>query len=165
MDLSRRKEQFNVAYICAMAAQAGFTPSKPEVDDDSVDLALTGRNFVGGIRNPQIQLQLKCTSQDLVVNDVIRFPLSRKNYDDLRGEDLMCPRYLFVLVVPEDDQAWIEHHGESMTLHRTCYWASIKNLPDTDNVANVTVDVPLANRLTTANLRMLLQCASDGIDP
>ncbi|MDP2025629.1 DUF4365 domain-containing protein [Sulfuriferula sp.] len=165
MDIGKRKEQFNVAYVCAIAAQAGLNSSTPVVDEDSIDLMLVGRGFTGRVRNPQIQLQLKCSSQNMISGDVIKFPLSKKNYDDLRGDDVVCPRYLVVLLVPEDDEAWVQHHDDFMSLHNKCYWVSIKDLPDSPNLTSVTVDVPLAQRLTTHNLRELLVHASNRVVP
>lgn len=165
MDIGKRKEQFNVAYVCAIAAQAGLNSSPPIVDDDSVDLTLMGRGYKGKVRNPQIQLQLKCTSQNLISGSVIKFPLPKKNYDDLRGDDVVCPRYLVVLLVPEDEEAWVQHNDEYISLHNQCYWVSIKDLPERPNLTSVTVEIPLTQRLTTNNLRKLLVDASNRVVP
>ncbi|MEF9406875.1 hypothetical protein B7R77_04210 [Ralstonia solanacearum K60] len=156
-----QKEQFNIAYVHAIAAQAGFNPGKLEVDDDSIDLELSARGFVGIVRNPRVQLQLKCTSQDLVSGDVIKFPLSRKNYDDLRGTDVICPRYLAVLVVPEKPAEWLNHHPGHMALHNACYYLSLRDHPSSTNKTTVTVDVPLSQRLTTESLIQLMTAASN----
>ncbi|EUC21455.1 DUF4365 domain-containing protein [Paraburkholderia hospita] len=161
MDIGKQKEQFNVAYVQAIAAQAGFNPSKLEVDDDSIDLELSGRGFTGLVRNPRLQLQLKCTSQDVVSGDVIKFPLSRKNYDDLRGTDVICPRYLAVLLVHEQPTQWLQHHSEHMALHNACYYLSLRDHPGTTNTTTVTVEVPLSQRLTTASLIQLMTAASN----
>jgi hypothetical protein len=40
MDINQRKEKFGEAYLRAVAAVAGFTLYRPEVDDDSVDWGL-----------------------------------------------------------------------------------------------------------------------------
>ena len=37
MNLNEQKEQFSLAYIRAVAAQAGYQITKPELDNDSVD--------------------------------------------------------------------------------------------------------------------------------
>jgi hypothetical protein len=165
MDISTQKEQFNMAYLCALAAHAGLKSSKPVVDDDSVDLQINGKGFRGRRRNPFIELQLKCTSQDFVVGDVIKFPLPIKNYNDLRGRDVSAPRYLAVLLVPEEPIGWIQHHAEHMSLHNTCYWVSIRDEPDTTNTTSVTVNVPLSQRLTTEALLTLLTLASNEDEP
>lgn len=162
MDIGKRMEQFNIAYLCAMAAQVGLNPSRPDVDDDSVDLQLAAKGWQGGkLRNPTIQLQLKCTAGANVAGEVIKFALPKKNYDDLRGADLICPRYLVVMHVPPIDD-WIQHHADHMSLHHTCYWVSIKGHPESENTTSVTIDVPLSQRLTTESLRALLDRASQG---
>lgn len=161
MDPNKQKEQFNVAYVNALAAQAGINNGRTDVDDDSVDVFLVGRGYTGKIRNPQIQLQLKCTSQDFVSGKVLKFPLSRKNYDDLRGDNILCPRYLVVLVVPKDAVTWIEHDDNGMIMRHTCYWVSIRNHPASEH-QTITVDVPLSQRLTSVDLRSLMLQASQG---
>jgi len=163
MNSSNQKEQFNVAYVCAMAAQAGLNHLPPVVDEDSVDLTLMGKGFSGKWRNPQIHLQLKCTSQDLVSGTTIKFKLPKKNYDDLRGNNVICPRYLVVLIVPTEKDKWISHQPQYMSLHNQCYWISIKDHPDCANKTKVTVDIPLTQRLTTSDLLHLMTQASNGI--
>ena len=162
MDINQKKEQFSVAYVNAIAAQAGLSHAQPSVDDDSIDLSLRGRGFCGKIRSSQLDLQLKCTSRDLVKDGFIRFPLPIKNYNDLRGEDILIPRYLAVLLVPELDSEWAELRDEELVLRNTCHWVSIRNLPEKNNLSTVTVEIPLAQRLTKDTLLMLMQSASKG---
>ena len=161
MDIAKQKEQFNIAYVHAIAAQAGLNPGRLEVDDESIDLELGGRGFKGAIRNPRVALQLKCTSRDLISGEVIKFPLPRKNYDDLRGTDVICPRYLAVLLVPGQPEEWVRHHHDHMAMHNACYWLSLRDYPSTTNPTTVTVDVPLAQRLTTESLMRMMTLASN----
>jgi hypothetical protein len=164
MDIAKQKEQFNIAYICALAAQAGLNHSVRAVDDDSVDITFHGRMYLGKpVRNPQIEIQLKSTSKNLVSGEMIKFPLKKKNYDDLRGHDLVSPRYLAVLLIPESPDDWLRHEVDFMSLHNACYWTSIRNAPDSVNATSVTVDVPLNQRLTTKQLLQLVSLASDGV--
>lgn len=165
MQKGMAKEVFNVAYVMAIAAQAGLNTSEPRVDDDSVDLTIIGRGFAGRFRNPSIDLQLKCTERDLIRGNCIKFPLSIKNYNDLRGDNVVNPKYLVVLLVPSDQQEWMLHHAGHTSLHNLCYWVSIKDHPDTANEDTVTVDVPLDQRLTTAGLRQLMVEASNRVAP
>lgn len=161
MDPQKRKEQFNVAYVGAMAAQAGINPARTEVDDDSVDIYLVGKNYPGRIRNPQIHVQFKCTARNLISGSNIKFRLKRKNYDDLRGANVLCPQYLAVLLVPADMIEWTEHNAQGMLLRHACYWLSIRDYPDT-SATSVTVDVPLSQRLTAVELERMMRLASDG---
>lgn len=162
MHSSNKKEQFNIAFIGAMAAQAGLNCSTPVVDEDSVDLMLIGKGYSGRLRNPQIHLQLKCTAQQIVTETSIKFPLSKKNYDDLRDDQVLCPQYLIVLLVPKEEGEWIQHHEEHMSLHNRCFWVSIKGHPPTENQTKVTIEIPLSQRLTTEELLRLMQEASEG---
>ncbi|WP_313818683.1 DUF4365 domain-containing protein [Cupriavidus sp.] len=163
MDISQRKEQFNIAYVHAIAAQAGINHSRLAVDDDSIDLMLSGRNFSGKRRNPAIELQLKCTASPKISGGVIKFKLPIKTYDDLRGTNILSPRYLAVLLVPNEPSEWIVHGPECMALHNLCYWVSLRGLPEVNNATKITVDVPLSQRLTTTSLNHLLTLASDGM--
>lgn len=163
MDPGKQKEEFNYAYICALAAHAGLNKGKFEVDDDSIDVVFKSKGHVHSlIRSPQIEFQLKCTSRDLVAGEVIRFPLSRKNYDDLRGDNFAAPRYLAVLIIPEDTDAWVAHNEEHIALYNNCYWVSLRDAGPTENTTTVTVDVPLVQRLTTETLRQMIERASHG---
>lgn len=140
MYITHRQERFNLAYVGALAAQAGINSAQPEVDNDSVDITFIGKGFTGLISDPQISFQLKCTSRDLHIGENIRFPLDRKNYDDLRETRLSIPRYLAVLEVPEQCDDWARYLDEGMLLRSHCYWASLKGLPELDQ-GSITVSV------------------------
>lgn len=163
MDIKQRKEQFSLAYVNAIAAKIGLSNAGWSVDDDSVDLSLKGRGYDALIRNPQVDLQLKCTSQkNIIKNGLLHFPLKKKNYDDLRGDDVMCPRYLVVLVVPENIDQWIESKNDSMVLHHSCYWVSIRSYPETKNETSVTIEIPVTQKLDCDSLTELMCLASRG---
>ncbi|WP_369914324.1 DUF4365 domain-containing protein [Xanthomonas sp. NCPPB 3005] len=163
MHITSRKEQFNRAFVGALAAQAGINSSVPVVDNDSVDITFIGKDFPGLIRDPQISFQLKCTHQDLRVGDNINFSLSRKNYDDLREVRLSIPRYLAVMEVPGNCDDWSQHITEGVLLRTHCYWVSLKGLPQIDQ-QSITVNVPLTQLLTSASLANLLSLASERRD-
>jgi hypothetical protein len=164
MFISNQKEQFNVAYVGAMAAQAGLNTGNMKVDNQSIDLDVDGAcpSAVAN-RFPKIRLQFKCTSQKVVKNGVIKFPLSRKNYDDLKNDRLIVPRYLIVLLVPDDPKDWLVHKDDHMTVHNTCYWTSIQPIPNIGKRKTVTIDIPMTQRLDTDTLRHLITLASEGI--
>ena len=86
MDDNQKKELFSKAFVKALAAQSGLRSAEPDVDDDSIDVIIRGRGYPTGIRNPQIDVQLKCTANDEGDEDFLKFSLSLKNYNDLRGE-------------------------------------------------------------------------------
>ncbi|WP_432461110.1 DUF4365 domain-containing protein [Agarivorans sp. QJM3NY_25] len=100
---------FSRAYVKAVAAQLGFRSSIPDVDDDSVDLILQGRGLSSGIRNPQIEVQLKCTSKNTGNNEHLKFVLPIKNYNDLRGDGVLCPRYQRFLFLEWVSSLFLSH--------------------------------------------------------
>lgn len=161
MDAEIQKEQFQRAFVGALAAHAGLNPGQDAVDDDSVDLRLKAKGIAGGaIRNPQIEFQLKCTFRDLVKGDSLAYALGIKNYNDLRAEDILSPRYLAVLVVPRDTAEWLGHSEGCMTLHHECYWMSLRGYPESANATSVTVHIPTKNQLRTATLEDMIKAAS-----
>lgn len=164
MDPQKQKEEFQYAYVCALAAHAGLNRGDFRVDDDSIDITFQAKGDFGPgrRRSPMIQIQLKCSSQNLINGEVIKFPLSLKNYNDLRGDDVVVPRYLAVLLVPEDLDQWIANHDDHIALFKSCHWLSLRHHGPTNNDHSVTVDVPLAQRLTSATLWQMMDCASEG---
>ncbi|WP_372358750.1 DUF4365 domain-containing protein [Xanthomonas sp. NCPPB 2865] len=164
MDPQKQKEEFQYAYVCALAAQAGLNRGDFRVDDDSIDITFQTKGDFGPgrMRSPMIQVQLKCSSQELIVNDAIKFPLKIKNYNDLRGDDVVVPRYLAVLLVPDDFQEWIKNNDDHIVLFNSCHWISLRDHAPTDNQTSVTVDIPLVQRLTSTALWQMMDRASMG---
>ncbi|MEO5365718.1 MAG: hypothetical protein H7831_05085 [Magnetococcus sp. WYHC-3] len=52
MDSNVQKEHFSEAYVRAVAAVAGYSVSRPGVDDDSVDLTISAPGGNGTLRAP-----------------------------------------------------------------------------------------------------------------
>lgn len=152
MDLNTRKERFSVAYINAVATRAGYQMVEPPVDRDSVDGVLMGDSG----RRPRIEFQAKATSRDLIRGERVAFPLSIKNYDDLRA-DVQTPRILIVVLMPDNETEWLAQTDEELCLRCCGYWLSLADRPPVVNSDNVTVHIPLANVFSK-----FPACRSDG---
>lgn len=159
MHESMQKEQFSRAYVQAVAAVAGFSWAAPSVDDDSIDMYLARRGGNGAIRSPRLDLQLKCCAAAPPTEDPIRFPLSRKNYDDLRNPQVMIPR---IITKPE---SWLRQTEKEMTLRRCGYWASIRGSSEVKNEVSVTVDFPRNQRFTPESLSAMMDRIAEGDFP
>ena len=81
-------------------------------------------------------------------NDPIRYPLKRKNYDDLILADVLAPRILVLVMIPQDIGEWMVLSVEQLVLRRCGYWVSLAGQPQSENETSVTVSVPRANVLT-----------------
>jgi hypothetical protein len=156
MEIGQRKEQFSFAYVRAIAFVAGFSVSTPGVDDDSVDLTLAGRIVEGVPSGLKLDLQLKCTSEDVLREREVGYPLKRKNDDEPKLTGILVPRLLVVVHVPESDEEWLRHTEDELTKRRCGYWANLLGLPEAANTSRVTVRLPRVNLFDVAGLRSLM---------
>lgn len=111
------------------------------------------------LRSPRLEVQLKASSQSILREKDVAFPLPVKNYEELRCET-MIPRPLVVFLLPDEQGDWLEQTEEQMITRRCAYWRSLRGLPDTKNKTNVTVHVPRTNRLTVDSLRTMMETVS-----
>ncbi len=151
LPLTERKGLLGVIYLRTIAALAGYGVAPPESDYDSIDLIVSSKQ---GKRH-RLEFQVKCTSQVLPATDSFGFELSKKNYDDLRI-DTIIPRFLFVLLVPDDMEDWVRQSERRLNLRRCGYWLSLQGHDDRSNTSSVTVRVPRRNLLTPEALRSLM---------
>ena len=156
MDENEQKQQFSFAYIRAVAAAAGFAVSRPEVDDDSIDLQITARGDSGTISSPKIELQVKCTSQNVVKDQHIAYSLNLKNYNELRMTTPQIPRILVVIVVPADVDDWLAQSEEALMMHHCGYWVSLCGRETTTNQYTVTVHLPRNQLFSSTQLRGIM---------
>ena len=160
MDTNTQKERFSLSYIQAVATRAGYVVEETRVDRDSVDGVLLA-DFG---RRPRIEFQAKATSRDVVRGNNIHFPLSLKNYNDLRL-DAINPRILIVLLMPQQVQEWVNQTDEELCLRHCAYWLSLEGRPETQNISNITVQVPLANRFDIEQLNDMMEKTATGGAP
>lgn len=161
MDLNQQKEQFSRAWVQAIAAVAGFGWSTPSVDDDSIDLTLHQTGGRGTTRSPKLDLQLKCKTDETPLGD-FSFLLKIKNYDDLRCTDVMVPRILVIVLVPNQPSAWVDHAADGLTLRRCGYWLSLRGLPDCSNSKGLTIKVPHNQTFTVGALQAMMNRIGQG---
>ena len=152
MNLNEQKARFSLSYIEAVASHAGFQVVETKVDHDSVD----GFLIADFGRRPRIEFQAKATARDVIKDDQIHFPLSMKNYDDLRIETIN-PRILVVLIVPEETSKWISQTDDDLCLRHCAYWMSFKGQPASRNTANITVHLPMTNVLNSKKSTDMMQ--------
>lgn len=161
---TKQQEQFSIAYIRAIAAAAGYALEEITVDEDSVDCSITQR----GNENTfplieSLRIQLKCTYVHKPNSAYLTYPLSVKNYNDLR-RNCMNPRILVVLHIPENFEQWIRQNDNSITLNHLSYWVSIKGMSETQNKGTVSIEIPVTQKLTIEALRNLMNKLANGED-
>lgn len=145
-------------YVSAIAARAGYTVSKPNLDRDSVDLTISA----GGHSRPKLDLQLKGTINLDPTADPMPFSLKVKNYNDLRVAT-QTPRILVVVRLPREPERWLSVSSEELILRHCAYWVSLRDEPETDVKTAKTVYIPADNRLDIESLRALMEQSRTGI--
>jgi hypothetical protein len=161
MELNQQKELFSQAYVRAVAAVAGFSVDRLELDFNSIDLQITAGSGEESVSFPELKLQLKCTSRDVIDGDRIRFALKVKNYNDLR-KNVLVPRILVVVLVPDCLEDWLQQSEAEMCMRNCAYWMSLRGMPETQNTATVTVALPRSNQFTVQALKSMIQRISEG---
>ncbi|MBO2946115.1 DUF4365 domain-containing protein [Paenibacillus sp. F411] len=160
LTLNHKKEQLSIAYIRAVAAAAGFSCTKPDVGDDSVDIMISCSGTFGDnalMRSPRIEVQAKATAAELrAESESVKFNLPVKNYEDLRGITLV-PRILIVMLVPEKVETWIEQSEDHMLVRHCAYWISLQGRPETENVSGITIDIPRNQTFNVASVQSLME--------
>ncbi|BAR63215.1 MULTISPECIES: DUF4365 domain-containing protein [Bradyrhizobium] len=88
-----KQEAYSLAYVCAVAASAGYVVATRHFDRDSIDLTIEA----GESMRPKIDIQVKATINLDGDGSVFRYKLKQKNYDDLRIERY-CPESFALLI-------------------------------------------------------------------
>lgn len=160
IDLKKRMEQLSVAFVHAIAYYCGYGADSPSVDHDSIDITISS----SGRRKVKLDIQLKATTR--IINeekDSFSFQLSLKNYNDLRAET-MCPRILLVFCMPEDENEWIKHTIQELSLRKCAYWLSLQGNPETDNKETINVKVSKSNLFSPEELKKIMLKIENGDD-
>jgi Domain of unknown function (DUF4365) len=151
LPLNERKRLLGVVYLCSIAAASGYGADVPTSDFDSIDLTVSSRTG----KKHRLEFQVKCTAGSVPEGEDFAFELTKKNYDDLRAATLV-PRFLFVLVVPEQLEDALRQTEKRMNFRRCGYWLSLQGRGDLPNTSSVTVRIPRRNQLTPLALRDLM---------
>lgn len=158
MPLNLRMEQFSIAFIRAVIADAGCKMSIPETDTDSVD----GMIMADLARRPRVEFQAKSTSADIVRDGVVRYPLRGEDYKRLIPKGLSVPRILIVVLLPSEQDEWTDQTEDRLCLRRCAYWISLEGYPARDNPSSVTLDIPTENIFNSEQLRGMMNKLNTG---
>ena len=155
---TKRKEELSISYLTAICAYAAAGMEIHKHDDDGYDgsirkiIKLKEYDF-----NSQIEFQLKSTSTRLHAdNNFIHYNLKVKNYHDLIRPGT-CASFLFLLVLPEEEDDWLTVTPQNLILRKCMYWLSLKEHDETSNENTIVVNIPKSNFLTSEKIIELLK--------
>ena len=76
--------------------------------------------------------------------------------------NLLIPRFLVLVLVPPQPEAWLSVSPEQLVLRRCAFWCSLAGLPESENESSVTVQVPRANLFDVAAVTGLMRAINEG---
>ena len=85
-----------------------------------------------------------------------------KNYNDLRIEQILVPRILVVVLVPDDPDDWLAHTEAELAFRRCGYWSSLRGLPASANATGQTVRMSRRRTFTIEAVRAIMTRIGNG---
>jgi hypothetical protein len=158
------KEKFSLAFTHAITAAARCTISDLKSDVERIDYTVRQSATHRKYSSAQVDVQMKCTEQDVLRDDGVHWPLSRDHYDWLRDPKTYNRKILVVLLVPRRLEDWLQSNTDGMLLRRTAYWVCLEGA-DPIQTQSTTVLLPKANVFNVEQLLEILQRVGDGGKP
>jgi hypothetical protein len=163
LDVNNHQGKFGQDYVRVLASAAGVLVLTPDLDHDGIDVQLRWPGRVGAAASPAIDVQVKSWSRPRRSGGAWRFGgLDEVQFNQLADASLTVPRYLFLVVVPPDAQAYSEIRADGMLLRYQGFYASLRDetpISEPSRRRRRSVDVPIGNVLTVGSLRALLRGA------
>ena len=163
--VTTRQEHIGYVFVRAVAYAAGFSCSRPEVDDESIDLTIARRGAGGSIRSPRLELQIKCSRLGPFRTTPLGFQLSMKNYDDLRHTDFQVPRILIVVMIPTNEADCVSQTDRLLSLRYCGYWLSLRGMEEVVSHATdprVTIHLQRSRKFDVETLQAMMDRIGDG---
>jgi hypothetical protein len=149
-------------FVEALAIAAGLDVSKTRYRDRrGVDWTLQHPARYGSTRFPSIEAQVKSWSRPKGDALAWHYPLRVANFNELAGGDLVVPRFLFLVIIPDGVDHWTEISHDCFTLRHAAYWANFlyDDPIDAPPESTHTVLVPKTQLITTASIYALFDQA------
>lgn len=163
LDPNQHQGFFGECYVQALAAAAGLTASKPYPDATGEDFTLAQKGDSPGLRLAKIDVQVKSSRRNSIEyrEGAWKYRMPTRQFNDLAGLGFMCPRYLILVIVPDDPAEYAEGEQGRLILRHSAYWLSLRHRSEVDErqQGSVGVDVPRRNLLTADSLLELINSA------
>lgn len=161
---SECKQQFSLAAAHAIATAARCTMENIKVDVERVDFTVRQATTHLKYTSSVVDVQMKCTEQDLLRDDGMHWSLSRDHYDRLRDPDTYHRKILVVMQVPRDPGDWLVSDDKGMLLRTAGYWACVEGAGPIDT-GSTTVVLPTTQPFDVDQLLGILQRVGNGGAP
>lgn len=160
------KESLCLAYVEAVAAKAGVNLASRR-HDYGIDgtfhpvRIIKGRRIESGF---PLDYQLKSTINFQFVEDVVKYDLEAKTFNDLvqRHQAMgAIPMVLILLCLPPNPSEWLSLDEQKLELRHCCYWKMLQGT-ETTNTSTVRIEIPRQQRFDPSSLTSLLHQCEEG---
>lgn len=160
MGLDRNQHQglFGESLVRVLASAAGLIVARAELDVAGEDFTISHKGVIGHTRHPKIEVQVKSWSRPVCRDEQWQYQLRVRHFNELAGADFALPRFLVLVIVPDDWTDYATVSPDSVHLRYAAYWRSLRDHErvDLDPDTKVAVPVPRANLLTVDALRAMM---------
>jgi hypothetical protein len=155
------QEGLSRSYVYAISSKAGVNLEIGRSFDYGFDGTFRPLVFRGNRRVESsfpLEFQLKCTTTWVIEDDVIRYDLESKNYNDLVTREPEGVGAVLILVcIPQDSDQWIHISEDYAMLKHCCYFHYVSGEPHHSESSTKRIRIPRANVLTDLSLIKILQ--------
>ncbi|WP_089130805.1 DUF4365 domain-containing protein [Tolypothrix sp. NIES-4075] len=100
-----------MVFLCRLTYSCQIA-SRP-TDIGGIDIIISGTEQEYSLYPPRLEVQVKSTSIDVMSDEVIRYPLKLKNYNELRKQKTLVPKILIVVLIPDNLIEWVSNPAHS----------------------------------------------------
>ena len=166
VELDTIQSNLSFSYLHAVVSSVGGSCMRTDqvADNMGIDVTLMFQGKFSPrpvLRSIPIIGQLKSCRQSLrVVDGRIGYSLGSEQYRKytLRSS---AEFLLFLFIVPENPETWLELTPQELILRKCCHWTSLNGAPPSAG-NNVTVYFPAKNLFNVVQLRKILETLSKG---
>lgn len=163
-------EQFQTAWVEALAAASGCIVWSAVVLDDGIDMMLTHKHDSHtGIseRRATLNVQLKATRSKPNKSGSVSVPISRRRVLDYSVQDPTIPVIVAILAMPAKQHHWVYATHRNLNLYGACHWVNLEGFavgPGADS-DRITVSAPGEQVLDDVTLAQMMERIGKGGRP
>lgn len=158
------KQQFSLAFVQMVVSAAGCSIKEHKTDYDGVDITIVSSMDYIKHFGPQIELQVKCTSQKrLRTSTAMKWTLEADRFRKLTNPKSYLPRFIGVLLVPDEPSSWLCQDERQLLTKSRMYWERASELGTIEDGQNTKmVHLPRSNILNVMQLQDIMKTIGDG---
>lgn len=152
-----------MGFVRMVTAAAGCSIKSHDTDYDGVDITIVASTEYETWYCPEIELQLKCTTQhSLLRDDYLEWSIKRKPFLKLTHPKRYNGAFLGVLLIPADHEQLLDLTEDGFASASRMYWEHSSRLGEIgDGLDSKTVRLPRSNLFDVEGLKGIMQRIGD----